>query len=93
MCYPAAAVWRYARTKVRELRKLGTFLNAAISVAMSRKGPWHLARTLATQSGMSKIPSSGTNQWLMDQGASLSFDPSSYFLVGPSYMPVFSAYS
>jgi RNA-directed DNA polymerase len=59
MCYWKQ--WRYARTKVRELRKLGTFLNAAISVAMSRKGPWHLARTLATQTGM-------TNQWLMDQG-------------------------
>jgi RNA-directed DNA polymerase len=59
MCYWKQ--WRYARTKVRELRKLGTFLNAAISVAMSRKGPWHLARTLATQTGM-------TNKWLMDQG-------------------------
>jgi len=59
MCYWKQ--WRYARTKVRELRKLGTFLNAAISVAMSRKGPWHLARTLATQTGMS-------NQWLKDQG-------------------------
>jgi RNA-directed DNA polymerase len=53
--------WRYARTKVRELRKLGTSLYAAISVAISRKGPWHLARTLATQTGM-------TNQWLKDQG-------------------------
>jgi len=52
---------RYARTKVRELRKLGTFLHTAISVAISRKGPWHLARTLATQTGM-------TNQWLKDQG-------------------------
>jgi RNA-directed DNA polymerase len=59
MCYWKQ--WRYARTKVRELRKLGTFLNAAISVAMSRKGPWHLARTLATQTGM-------INQWLMAQG-------------------------
>jgi RNA-directed DNA polymerase len=59
MCYWKQ--WRYARTKVRELRKLGTFLHAAVSVAMSRKGPWHLARTLATQTGM-------TNQWLMDQG-------------------------
>ena len=59
MCYWKQ--WRYARTKVRELRKLGTFLNAAISVAISRKGPWHLARTLATQTGM-------TNQWLKDQG-------------------------
>jgi len=59
MCYWKQ--WRYARTKVRELRRLGTFLNAAISVAISRKGPWHLARTLATQTGM-------TNQWLKDQG-------------------------
>jgi RNA-directed DNA polymerase len=53
--------WRWARTKVRELRKLGTSLYAAISVAISRKGPWHLSRTLATQTGM-------TNKWLKDQG-------------------------
>jgi len=59
MCYWKQ--WRYARTKVRELGKLGTALYAAISVAISRKGPWHLARTLATQTGM-------TNQWLKDQG-------------------------
>jgi RNA-directed DNA polymerase len=59
MCYWKQ--WRYARTKVRNLRKLGTFLYTAISVAISRKGPWHLARTLATQTGM-------TNQWLKDQG-------------------------
>jgi RNA-directed DNA polymerase len=30
-------------------------------VTMSRKGPWHLARTLATQTGM-------TNKWLKAQG-------------------------
>ena len=59
MCYWKQ--WRYARTKVRELCKLGTFLHTAISVAISRKGPWHLARTLATQTGM-------TNKWLKDQG-------------------------
>jgi RNA-directed DNA polymerase len=59
MCYWKQ--WRYARTKVQQLRKLGTSLYAAISVAISRKGPWHLARTLATQTGM-------TNQWLKDQG-------------------------
>ncbi|MDP6494539.1 MAG: group II intron reverse transcriptase/maturase [Dehalococcoidia bacterium] len=59
MCYWKQ--WRYARTKVRELLKLGTSLHAAISVAMSRKGPWRLSRTLATQTGM-------TNQWLKDQG-------------------------
>ncbi len=49
------------RTKVRELRKLGTSLHAAISAAISRKGPWRLSRTLATQTGM-------TNDWLKDQG-------------------------
>jgi RNA-directed DNA polymerase len=59
MCY--FKQWRRARTKVRELRKLGTSLQAAISVAMSRKGPWRLSRTLATQTGM-------TNDWLKDQG-------------------------
>ncbi len=59
MCYWKQ--WRYCRTKVRELTKLGTFLRSAISVGMSRKGPWRLSRTLATQSGM-------TNQWLKYQG-------------------------
>ena len=59
MCYWKQ--WRYARTKVRELLNLGTYLKTAISVAISRKGPWHLSRTLATQTGM-------TNQWLKDQG-------------------------
>jgi RNA-directed DNA polymerase len=46
---------------VHELLKLGTFRQTAIFVAISRKGPWHLVRTLATQTGM-------TNQWLKDQG-------------------------
>jgi RNA-directed DNA polymerase len=59
MCYWKQ--WRWCRTKVRNLLKIGTSLRLAISVGLSRKGPWHLARTLATQSGM-------TNQWLMDQG-------------------------
>jgi RNA-directed DNA polymerase len=59
MCYWKQ--WRWCRTKVRNLLKLGTSLKAAIDVGMSRKGPWRLARTLATQSGM-------TNQWLKDQG-------------------------
>ncbi|MCG2750295.1 MAG: group II intron reverse transcriptase/maturase [Desulfobacteraceae bacterium] len=59
MCYWKR--WRYCRTKVRELTKLGTHLRTAISVGMSRKGPWRLSRTLATQTGM-------TNQWLKDQG-------------------------
>ena len=41
--------------------EIGTSLRLAISVGLSRKGPWHLARTLATQTGM-------TNQWLKNQG-------------------------
>ena len=59
MCYWKR--WRRTRTKVRELLKLGTSLNAAIPVALSRKGPWRLSRTLATQTGM-------TNRWLQQQG-------------------------
>lgn len=59
MCYWKQ--WRWCRTKVRNLLKLGTSRNAAVSVGISRKGPWRLARTLATQTGM-------TNQWLKDQG-------------------------
>ncbi|MFH7326441.1 group II intron reverse transcriptase/maturase [Desulfurivibrio sp. C05AmB] len=53
--------WRRCRTKVRELTRLGTNLRLAISIGLSRKGPYRLAKTLATQSGM-------TNQWLKDQG-------------------------
>ena len=59
MCYWKQ--WRYVRTKVRNLLKLGTFKKEAIFTALSRKGPWHTARTLATQAGM-------TNKWLLEQG-------------------------
>ena len=59
MCYWKQ--WRHCRTKVRALTRLGTYLRTAISVGMSRKGPWRLARTLATQSGM-------TIKWLKGQG-------------------------
>jgi RNA-directed DNA polymerase len=59
MCYWKQ--WRRPRTKIRNLRRLGTFLKAAIDVGLSRKGPWRLARTLATQTGM-------TNKWLKEQG-------------------------
>lgn len=59
MCYWKQ--WRYVRTKVRNLLKLGTYKKEAILTALSRKGPWHLARTLATQTGM-------TNKWLKAQG-------------------------
>ncbi|MFO7761870.1 MAG: hypothetical protein R6V20_09705 [Desulfobia sp.] len=37
-----------------------SLLRPAIFIGLSRKGPWRLARTLATQSGM-------TNKWLKDQ--------------------------
>jgi RNA-directed DNA polymerase len=50
MCY--FKQWRKAKNKVRELRKLGTSLHAAIAVAINRKGPWRLSRTLATQTGI-----------------------------------------
>lgn len=59
MCY--IKQWRWCRTKVRELTKLGTNLRLAISIGLSRKGPYRLAKTLAAQSGM-------TNKWLKDQG-------------------------
>ncbi len=59
MCYWKQ--WRLARTKVRNLLKLGASKNVAIPIAMSRKGPWNLSRTLATQVGM-------TNIWLKNQG-------------------------
>ncbi len=51
--------WRYVRTKVRELLKLGTAKQTALLTALSRKGPWHLSRPVATQTGR-------TNQWLSE---------------------------
>lgn len=59
MCYWKQ--WRFVRTRVRNLLKMGTHPGVAIPMSLSRKGPWKCARTLATQSGM-------TNQWLKDQG-------------------------
>jgi RNA-directed DNA polymerase len=59
MCYWKQ--WRYVRTKVRNLLKLGTSKRQAILTALSRKGPWHLARTPAAQTGMN-------NEWLYGQG-------------------------
>lgn len=59
MCYWKQ--WRYVRTKVRNLIKLGTYKREAILTSLSRKGPWHCARTMATQAGM-------TNKWLAEKG-------------------------
>jgi len=53
--------WRWCRTKIRELLKLGTDRGTAIRAGLNRNGPWAMARRLAAHSGM-------TNQWLMDQG-------------------------
>ena len=49
------------RTRIRNLIKLGARTLTAVSLGLSSKGPYRLARTLATQSGM-------TNKWLVQQG-------------------------
>ena len=54
-------LWRRPRTRIRQLHKLGTGFDQAIKTALSRKSVWHLAKTLATQTGM-------TNEWLKQQG-------------------------
>ena len=59
MCYWKQ--WRYVRTKIRNLLKLGTHPGVAIPMCLTRKGPWGSSRTMATQTGM-------TNKWLKDQG-------------------------
>ena len=59
MCYWKQ--WRLTRTKVRNLLALGTGKRTAILTAISAKSYWHLARSLATQTGM-------TNDWLTGQG-------------------------
>ena len=59
MCYWKQ--WRLCRTKVRNLLSISVSLKPAIAVGMGRKGQRRLARTLATQAGM-------TNQWLENQG-------------------------
>lgn len=59
MCYWKQ--WRRPRTRIRHLIALGTSKRHAILTGLSRKGYWHLSKTLATQTGM-------TNQWLAEQG-------------------------
>ena len=59
MCY--LKQWRKPRTRIRNLINLGARIKIAISLGLSSKGPYRLARTLATQSGM-------TNKWLQEQG-------------------------
>jgi len=59
MCYMKQ--WRYCRTRIRNLVKLGAVKKEAIFVGISSKGPWKLARTYGTQSGL-------TNRYLKEQG-------------------------
>ncbi len=59
MCYWKQ--WRRPRTRIQKLLELGTDKRHAILTGISRKGYWHLSRTLATQTGM-------TNDWLAQQG-------------------------
>ena len=59
MCYWKQ--WRWVRTKVRNLLALGTHRRQAVMTAISRKSYWHLSKTSATQSGMTK-------EWLASQG-------------------------
>ncbi|MEW8229609.1 MAG: group II intron reverse transcriptase/maturase [Candidatus Thiodiazotropha endolucinida] len=59
MCY--LKQWHKPRARIRNLIKLGTRTRTAVSLGLSSKGPYRLARTLATQSGM-------TNKWLAQQG-------------------------
>lgn len=59
MCYWKR--WRLTRTRRRELIRLGVPRRQAIRHARSRKGPWHMAKSIATGVGL-------TNAWLAAQG-------------------------
>ena len=48
--------WRQVRTRIRELIALGVPRRQAIRHGISRKGPWHMAKTIASGVGM-------TNAW------------------------------
>lgn len=58
MCY--LKQWCKPRTRIRNLIRLGVRTQTAVSLGLSSKGPYRLAKTLATQSGM-------TNKWLTVQ--------------------------
>ncbi|MCA9166037.1 MAG: group II intron reverse transcriptase/maturase [Planctomycetales bacterium] len=53
--------WRYPRTRRRELIALGVPRRQATRHARTRKGPWHMAKSIATGVGM-------TNDWLKQLG-------------------------
>ena len=49
--------WRHVRSCIRELIALGVSRRQAIRHGISRKGPWHMAKTIASGVEM-------TNAWL-----------------------------
>jgi len=53
--------WPFVRTRVQNLLTLGVPRRQAFRHAKSRKGPWHMAKTIASGVAM-------TNAWLQDQG-------------------------
>jgi RNA-directed DNA polymerase len=59
MCY--LKQWRKPRTRIGNLIKLGTPKEQAISVGLSCKGPWRLAKTFGSQGAL-------TNTYLKEQG-------------------------
>jgi len=59
MCYWKQ--WRRPKRRREMLIRLGVPRRQAIRHARSRKGPWHMAKTIASGVGM-------TNAWLHEQG-------------------------
>ncbi|MGB6042011.1 MAG: group II intron reverse transcriptase/maturase [Pirellulales bacterium] len=53
--------WRRPRKRRRELIRLGVPIRQAIRHARSRKGHWHMSKTIASGVGL-------TNAWLAEQG-------------------------
>lgn len=53
--------WRRCQTRIRNLINLGAVKEQAIAVGLSSKGPWRLAKTFGSQSGLS-------NAYLKEQG-------------------------
>ena len=47
--------WRCCRTRIRNLINLGAVKEQAIAVGLSSKGPWRLAKTFGSQSGLGNV--------------------------------------
>jgi len=59
MCYGKR--WRFVLTRRRELLRLDVLSRQAIRHTRNWKGPWHMAKTIASGVGL-------TNAWLQEQG-------------------------